>query len=87
MKYRLGCQYYFIDESVDVRLVTYLKPGAVSAYSLASLPGAPPPRAGAQSHLSCPFCAILRLFGERDVSDRASAVRRIGREWNERFCS
>ena len=31
MKYLLGCQYYFIDESIDVSLVTYLKPGAVSA--------------------------------------------------------
>ena len=31
MKYLLGCQYYFIDESIDVSQVTYLKPGAVSA--------------------------------------------------------
>ena len=28
MRYLLGCQYYFIDESIDVSLVTYLKPGA-----------------------------------------------------------
>ncbi len=28
MKYLKGCQYYFIDESIDVSLVTYLKPGA-----------------------------------------------------------
>ncbi|MCW2590799.1 MAG: Cyclopropane-fatty-acyl-phospholipid synthase, partial [Mycobacterium sp.] len=30
MKYLTGCQYYFIDETIDVSLVTYLKPGAVS---------------------------------------------------------
>ncbi len=30
MRYLKGCQYYFIDESIDVSLVTYLKPGAVS---------------------------------------------------------
>ena len=30
MKYLKGCQYYFIDESIDVSLVTYLKPGAVA---------------------------------------------------------
>jgi len=30
MKYLKGCQYYFIDETIDVSLVTYLKPGAVS---------------------------------------------------------
>ncbi|MGV0834064.1 cyclopropane mycolic acid synthase family methyltransferase [Mycolicibacterium thermoresistibile] len=29
MRYLKGCQYYFIDESIDVSLVTYLKPGAV----------------------------------------------------------
>jgi cyclopropane-fatty-acyl-phospholipid synthase len=28
MRYLKGCQYYFIDESIDVNLVTYLKPGA-----------------------------------------------------------
>ncbi|MCW2689019.1 MAG: SAM-dependent methyltransferase [Mycobacterium sp.] len=28
MKYLRGCQRYFIDESIDVSLVTYLKPGA-----------------------------------------------------------
>lgn len=28
MKYLTGCQYYFVDESIDVSLVTYLKPGA-----------------------------------------------------------
>ena len=28
MKYLKGCQYYFVDESIDVSLVTYLKPGA-----------------------------------------------------------
>jgi cyclopropane-fatty-acyl-phospholipid synthase len=27
MKYLKGCQYYFVDESIDVSLVTYLKPG------------------------------------------------------------
>src|SRR6201993_1514167 len=31
MKYLTGCQYYFIDESSDVSLVTNLKPGAVAA--------------------------------------------------------
>jgi cyclopropane-fatty-acyl-phospholipid synthase len=31
MRYLKGCQYYFIDESIDVSLVTYLKPGAVAA--------------------------------------------------------
>ena len=31
MKYLKGCQYYFIDECIDVSLVTYLKPGAVAA--------------------------------------------------------
>ncbi|MBJ7336739.1 cyclopropane mycolic acid synthase family methyltransferase [Mycolicibacterium sp.] len=30
MKYLKGCQYYFVDESIDVSLVTYLKPGASS---------------------------------------------------------
>jgi len=30
MRYLRGCQYYFIDESIDVSLVTYLKPGAVA---------------------------------------------------------
>jgi len=30
MKYLNGCQYYFIDESIDVSLVTYLKPGAAA---------------------------------------------------------
>jgi cyclopropane-fatty-acyl-phospholipid synthase len=30
MRYLLGCQYYFIDESIDVSLVTYLKPGAAA---------------------------------------------------------
>ena len=30
MKYLKGCQYYFVDESIDVSLVTYLKPGAVT---------------------------------------------------------
>ena len=30
MRYLKGCQYYFIDESIDVSLVTYLKPGAVA---------------------------------------------------------
>ena len=28
MKYLTGCQYYFLDESIDVSMVTYLKPGA-----------------------------------------------------------
>jgi cyclopropane-fatty-acyl-phospholipid synthase len=31
MKYLSGCQYYFLDESLDVSLVTYLKPGAAAA--------------------------------------------------------
>jgi cyclopropane-fatty-acyl-phospholipid synthase len=31
MRYLKGCQYYFIDESIDVSLVTDLKPGAVAA--------------------------------------------------------
>jgi cyclopropane-fatty-acyl-phospholipid synthase len=30
MKYLTGCQYYFVDEAIDVSLVTYLKPGAVA---------------------------------------------------------
>ena len=30
MKYLTGCQYYFVDESIDVSLVTYLKPGATA---------------------------------------------------------
>jgi cyclopropane-fatty-acyl-phospholipid synthase len=30
MKYLKGAQYYFIDESIDVNLVTYLKPGAAA---------------------------------------------------------
>jgi cyclopropane-fatty-acyl-phospholipid synthase len=30
MKYLTGCQYYFIDESIDVSLVTYHKPGAAA---------------------------------------------------------
>ncbi|MDT5132665.1 MAG: cyclopropane-fatty-acyl-phospholipid synthase, partial [Mycobacterium sp.] len=30
MRYLRGCQHYFIDESIDVNLVTYLKPGAVA---------------------------------------------------------
>jgi cyclopropane-fatty-acyl-phospholipid synthase len=30
MRYLLGAQYYFIDESIDVSLVTYLKPGAAA---------------------------------------------------------
>ena len=30
MKYLTGCQYYFIDETIDVSLVTYLKPGAAA---------------------------------------------------------
>jgi cyclopropane-fatty-acyl-phospholipid synthase len=30
MRYLKGCQYYFIDESIDVSLVTYLKPGAAA---------------------------------------------------------
>ena len=28
MKYLTGCQFYFVDEALDVSLVTYLKPGA-----------------------------------------------------------
>ncbi len=31
MKYLTGCQFYFLDEGLDVSLVTYLKPGAVVA--------------------------------------------------------
>lgn len=31
MKYLTGCQYYYVDESLDCSLVTYLKPGAVAA--------------------------------------------------------
>ena len=31
MRYLKGCQYYFIDESIDVSLVSYLKPEAVAA--------------------------------------------------------
>ena len=31
MRYLLGAQYYFIDESIDVSFVTYLKPGAAAA--------------------------------------------------------
>jgi cyclopropane-fatty-acyl-phospholipid synthase len=27
MKYLTGCQYYFVDETIDVSLVTYLKQG------------------------------------------------------------
>jgi cyclopropane-fatty-acyl-phospholipid synthase len=30
MKYLTGCQYYFVDEALDVSLVTYLKPGAAA---------------------------------------------------------
>jgi cyclopropane-fatty-acyl-phospholipid synthase len=30
MKYLTGCQFYFVDEAIDVSLVTYLKPGAVT---------------------------------------------------------
>ena len=30
MKYLTGCQYYFIDEAIDVSLVTYLKPGVAA---------------------------------------------------------
>jgi cyclopropane-fatty-acyl-phospholipid synthase len=30
MKYLTGCQFYFVDEGLDVSLVTYLKPGAVT---------------------------------------------------------
>lgn len=31
MRYLKGCQYYFIDEAIDVSLVTYLKPEAAAA--------------------------------------------------------
>jgi cyclopropane-fatty-acyl-phospholipid synthase len=31
MRYLRGCQYYFIDDTIDVSLLTYLKPGAVAA--------------------------------------------------------
>jgi cyclopropane-fatty-acyl-phospholipid synthase len=31
MRYLTGCQYHFIDEAIDVSLVTYLKPGAAAA--------------------------------------------------------
>ena len=31
MRYLKGCQFYFIDESIDVSLVTYFKPGALAA--------------------------------------------------------
>ena len=30
MKYLTGCQYYFVEEAIDVSLVTYLKPGATA---------------------------------------------------------
>jgi cyclopropane-fatty-acyl-phospholipid synthase len=30
MRYLTGCQYYFVDEALDVSLVTYLKQGAVA---------------------------------------------------------
>lgn len=30
MKYLTGCQFYFVDESLDVSLVTYLKPAAAA---------------------------------------------------------
>jgi len=30
MKYLRGCEHYFTDEMLDVRLVTYLKPGAAA---------------------------------------------------------
>lgn len=30
MKYLTGCQYYYLDESLDCSLVTYLKPGATT---------------------------------------------------------
>lgn len=30
MKYLTGCQFYFVDETIDVSLVTYLKPGAAA---------------------------------------------------------
>jgi cyclopropane-fatty-acyl-phospholipid synthase len=31
MKYLTGCQFYYVDESLDCSLVTYLKPGAAAA--------------------------------------------------------
>lgn len=31
MKYLTGCQFYFVDESLDVSLVTYLKPAAAES--------------------------------------------------------
>lgn len=31
MRYLKGCQFHFIDETIDVSMVTYLKPGAVGA--------------------------------------------------------
>jgi cyclopropane-fatty-acyl-phospholipid synthase len=31
LRYLKGCQYYFIDEGIDVSLITYLKPGAAAA--------------------------------------------------------
>jgi len=31
MRYLTGCQYHFIDEAIDVSLVSYLKPGAAAA--------------------------------------------------------
>jgi len=30
MKYLRGCQYYFINETIDVNMVTYVKPGAAA---------------------------------------------------------
>ena len=30
LRYLQGCQYYFIDETIDVSLVTYLKPAAAA---------------------------------------------------------
>jgi cyclopropane-fatty-acyl-phospholipid synthase len=30
MRYLTGCQYYFVDEALDVSLVTYVKPGAAA---------------------------------------------------------
>jgi len=30
LRYLQGCQYYFIDEAIDVSLVTYLKPTAAA---------------------------------------------------------
>ncbi|MCV7177502.1 cyclopropane mycolic acid synthase family methyltransferase [Mycolicibacterium sphagni] len=30
MRYLTGCQYYYVDETIDVSLVTYLKPGAAA---------------------------------------------------------